>query len=265
MTIAVRVVVAAHKGGVGKSVITAGVAGALAQTGVRVLVVDTDHQGGAGALLGVPSPTSPTLYEVLTAGVPATRAIVTTTTPGLYLLPATRDLAAADLDLPHRSGWRRQLAGALDAIPTDAVDLVLIDTPPGLGVLPVMALTASTHVLVVTELEHLAIRALADGLETIRQVVTTGGGAPRLIGIVPNRVAGQATLHQNDAAEVLTERYRRWVLPSVPARVAVRNAGVAGIPITIYDPDGAASAAITTIAREVHRRAIPAPPAAQHA
>jgi chromosome partitioning protein len=260
---AVRIVVCAHKGGVGKSTIAASLAGALAVAGRRVLAVDTDPQGGLGALLGVPSPAAPTLYEVLTGATPAAHAVVTTATPGLLLLPATRDLAAADLELPRRPGWRRMLADVLDTLPAAAVDVVLIDTPPGLGVLPVVALAAGSHVLLVTELEYLSVRAVPDALETIRHVVTSAGVAPRLVGIVPTKVSAIRTLHQDDAAGLLAEQYGRWVLPGVPARVAVRQAGVAGLPISVFDPRGEATAAITALAQEVYRRATA--PASQHA
>ena len=132
--------------------------------------------------------------------------------------------------------------------------MTLIDSPPGLGVLPIVALTAATHVLVVTELEHLSIRALPSLLETIRRVVSESGGTPRLIGIVPNQV-DLRTRHAVEAAELLAERYGPWVLPGVPARVAVRDAGVAGLPLAVYDPPGDAAVAVAALAQEVHRRA----------
>ncbi|KJE19728.1 ATPase involved in chromosome partitioning [Frankia torreyi] len=262
---AVRITIAAHKGGVGKSATTAALAGALALTGHRVLAVDTDPQGALGALLGVPSPQPPGLYEVLTGGVPATAAVVRSSTPGLLLLPATRDLAAADLELPRRAGWRRALAAALATIPAGAADVILIDSPPGLGVLPVLALGAATHVAVVTELEHLSIRALPDALDTVRQVVTTAGGSPRLLGIVPNSV-DLRTLHQRDAYGRLRELYEPWILPGLPARVSVKEAGLAGLPISLYDPHGDITVAVTALAQEVARRALvpDAPTPAQH-
>lgn len=258
----IRITVAAHKGGVGKTALTAAIAGALALAGRTVLAVDTDPQGALGAVLGVPTPAKPTVYEALAGQAPAARAVVTTTTPGLLLMPADLDLSAAELETPARPGWRRSLARLLDTLPAGRIDVTLIDSPPGLGVLPVLALSAATHALVVTELEHLSVRALPSLLETIHQVVTESGGTPRLVGIAPNQT-GSRTRHEAEAAEILAERYGAWVLPGVPARVAVKDAGTAGIPLGAYDPASPAAAAASVLAQEVYRRA--SAPQAQHA
>jgi chromosome partitioning protein len=253
-----RIVVAAHKGGVGKTTVSAALAGALAVAGRQVLAVDTDPQGGLGAVLGAPTPDKPTLYEVLTGRAPATRAVITTTAPRVLLLPSDLDAAACDLELPRRSGWRLSLVGALDTLPADRIDVTLIDSPPGLGVLPVVALSAATHVIVVTELDFLSIRSLPSQMATIRQVVSESGGTPRLIGIVPSR-ADLRTRASTDALDLLHEQYAGWVLPSMPVRASLREAGTAGRTISLYEPGGVAARAAESLAQEVVDRALTTP------
>jgi chromosome partitioning protein len=259
---AVRIAVAAHKGGVGKSTMAAGIAAALALSGRRVLVVDVDPQGAVGALLGITDPTGPGLYEVLRGQARAGDTVLTTSVDRLWLLPSTPDLAGADLELPAHRGWQQALAAVLDTLPAQ-LDVIVIDTPPGLGVLPVIGLSAATHVLMITEPEYLSVRALPDGLDTIHRIVTASGGAPRLVGIVPNQFDGRER-HQRDALELLRERYTDWLLAPIPDRVAVKDAGIAGTPVALYRPTNAASLAIAVLAQEVYRRAT-TPAQAQHA
>ena len=246
MTLVLRIVIAAQKGGAGKTTVAVNLAGALAGLGHRVLIVDADPQGAAGSALGIPLG-KPTLYEVLTDQAEAREAIVPTSTPGLCVLPADLDLAGAEVELPQQSDWQQALAQRLGSL-DQFCDIVLIDTPPGLGVLSYTAMRAATAALVACPLEFLAVRSLPYLRET-----TARAGVP-LLGIVPT-FAGANTRHGRDAAEALQESYGALLLPSIPRRIALQDAALAGQPITTYQPAGDAASAYFTLAKEVITRA----------
>jgi len=121
-----RLVVSAHKGGVGKTTLAVNLAAALAETHrVTTLLVDVDPQGAATAGLGL-EPSGPGLYDVLMGEVPAIEAIVATDAANLDVLPANLDLAGAEIALPQRPGWQTRLREVLRSA-DDRSDLMIID------------------------------------------------------------------------------------------------------------------------------------------
>jgi len=248
------IAVAAHKGGAGKTTIAVNLAGALAATGRRVLVVDCDPQGAVAAALAVVVE-KPTLYEVL-SGTAAADALCSTAVEGLVVLPADLDLAGAEVELPRRAGWHTVIARALRPL-SGHYDVCLLDTAPGLGVLPYAALCAATGVLVACPPSFLSYRALAQVMETIGRA---RGAAPelRLLGIVPTLVSRRSR-HERDVLDTLAADHPGQVLTEIPRRVALEDAQLAGQPIVAYAPGSDAAAAFAQLAEEVMRRASEAP------
>lgn len=234
--------VAAHKGGVGKTAVAVNLAASLGRRGRRVLLVDCDPQGAAGAALGV-QPGKPTLNEMLfTRG---DNAIRSSSVAGLDVLPADLDLAAVELVLPERDpkGWRTALRLTLEPL-THRYDVLVLDTPPGLGVLPYMALRAATGALVTCPPAFLAFRSLPFVLETIDQA-----GAS-LLGIVPTMVERRSR-HEREVLDALSEDYPGKVLTAIPRRVAVQDAQLAGVPLYDFAPTSDAVAAFEQLTTEV--------------
>ena len=255
--IATRIAVAAHKGGAGKTTLAVNLAAELAALGRRVLLIDADPQGAAAAALGLLEVAKPTLYEVLTDAAHITDAVRATGVDGLDLLPSNLDLSGLEVELPGRPRWQAVLHDALTDL--EGHDLAVLDTAPGLGILPYVALVASTAALVVTPPEFLAYRALSQVLETVERARQL---APelRLLGIVPTFVTRQ-TLHARDVLEVMGVDHGDSVLPEIPRRVALQDAALAGRPIRDYDPRNDAAEAFARLAKEVIARA----EATQHA
>jgi len=251
VTRAARHVVVSHKGGSGKTTVAVNVAGAWAAAGRRVLVVDADSQGAAGRALGLRRPAKPTMAEVL-AGTPAVQAIRLTETPGLYVLPADLDVSAVELDLVHRNDWRTTLHRALEELPDD-FDAIVIDTLPGLGVVPFLGLVAADHVLVTCQPDYLSWSVLESVVQVAARAGQLGGGRAELLGIVPTMV-GPRTNVQTEVLELMTERYGPQLLPEVPRRVVVQQAAIAGQPLATYAPGSSVAAVFTALAEEVHRR-----------
>lgn len=238
-----RIAMAAHKGGSGKTTVTANLAGALVASGRSVLVVDVDPQGACGSALGV-SAAKPTIYEVLAGTASIDDAVRPTGIPGLSVLPADLDLAGAEIELPRRASWQEILRDHLRAV--RGFDIVLVDTAPGLGVLPFVALVSSERVLVVCPPDFLSLRSLPTVLEAAERADV------HLVGIVPNRLEGR-TRHEADALAELERAHARLLLPPIPGRVVLRDAAVAGLPVSVYAPGSDAASAFDRLALEVLR------------
>ena len=137
--------------------------------------------------------------------------------------------------------------------PLGGYDVAVIDTAPGLGILPYISLVASTAVLVVTPPEFLAYRALRLVEETVERARQERPGL-RLLGIVPTLVTRQ-TRHAREVLEVLHDDYGDQVLPEIPRRVVLQDAALAGQPVRTYAPASGASEAFAKLAKEVITRA----------
>jgi chromosome partitioning protein len=236
------IAVAAHKGGSGKTTLAVNLAGALAAAGHSVAVVDGDPQGAATIGLGV-VPAPPSLYEVLVGDAEVGDALVATGAPGVSVVPATVDLAGAEVELPRREGWQAVLGDRLRPL-RGLVEVTIVDTPPGLGVLSYMALSAADQVLVACPPDFLAVRSLPMVLESVERA------GVELIGIVPTMVEGR-TRHEADFAAYLEQTYGDRLLGAIPRRVILRDALAAGLPIANYSPRSDAAEAFDRLAKEV--------------
>lgn len=260
-----RWVVAAEKGGGGKTTLAASFAGALAEGSTRgrrgpsrrVLVIDLDPQGAVSAALGaVPSGSS--VYNVLMGGTDPASAIVPSQTPGIDVLPAVEDLAGATLELPRRPNWQTSMRDVLDQM--DAYHDIVIDTPPGLGVLPMIGLVAAQYVLVPLPPAFGSLRLMDRTLATVERARTF---SPQLVvvGLVPWMV-GRRTLHRDEALAEMQKRWPDLVLTrrkggpaGIPERVAFQDAAVEGLPITAYLPTSPAAVAVRELTKEILSRA----------
>jgi len=173
-----RIAVANQKGGVGKTTSAVNIAAALALHGLRVLLVDLDPQGNASTALDIPHHEGvPSIYEVLVEGRPLAEVIVAVPAlPGLDCVPATIDLAGAEIELVSVVARESRLKRALDAYLADSaaagarVDYVVIDCPPSLGLLTVNALVAAAEVLLPIQCEYYALEGLGQLLRNVELV-----------------------------------------------------------------------------------------------
>jgi len=242
--------VANQKGGVAKTTTAHALAVALVELGERVLLVDLDPQACLTYSLGIdPEGLERSLHDVLAGRIGAAEVLVKV--GDLGVLPATIDLAGAEVHLMSRTGREHVLARALRPLLAD-YDTVLIDCPPSLGILTINGLTAANAVLVPLQCETLGQRGVGQLLETIGDVRTYTNAELEVQGLVATMFDGR-TRHAREVLADLEERYGLPVLgPPVPKSVRFAEAPGQARSILEHAPRSAGAEAYRTIARILH-------------
>jgi chromosome partitioning protein len=246
------VAVANQKGGVAKTTTVQCLGVALAEMGERVLVVDLDPQACLTFSLGFnPDHLDNSLHDVLVR-----RSEVAEVTrpvegvPGLVLLPATIDLAGAEVHLLSRTGREHVLARALQPVLGD-YDVVLIDCPPSLGVLTINGLTAAEVVVVPLQCEALSHRGVGQLLETVEDVRQFANDQLTVLGIVPTMFDGRTKHSRQVLAEVGTSYGLHVFEPPVPKSVRFAEAPELGRSILQHAPTSPGAEAYRSLARAI--------------
>lgn len=250
-------VVANQKGGVGKTTSAVNVAVALADGGLEVLVIDLDPQGNASTALGIDhrDGTGGT-YEVLLEGAAiADLAQVSPESTRLKVLPATLDLAGAELELVNSVGRERQLQRALAAYcESRDVDYIMMDCPPSLGLLTVNALVAATEIFVPIQCEYYALEGVTQLLRTIEMVRGNLNDELHLSTVLLTMFDGRTKLSQQVAEEVRSHFSRETLRTAIPRSVRVSEAPSYQTTVLNYDPRSAGAQAYREAAREIAER-----------
>jgi chromosome partitioning protein len=250
--------VANQKGGVGKTTSTVNLAAALALHGLKVLVIDLDPQGNASTALGIDHRSgTPSVYEVLIGEVSlAEAAAVSEQSPNLYCVPATIDLAGAEIELVSMVARESRLKEALtgDALDELGIDYVLVDCPPSLGLLTVNALVAAHEVFIPIQCEYYALEGLGQLLSNIDLVQSHLNPALSVSTILLTMYDGRTKL-ADQVAEEVRRHFGEVVLRTViPRSVKVSEAPGYGQTVLAYDPGSRGSMSYLDAAREVAER-----------
>jgi len=242
--------IANQKGGVGKTTTAVNVAACIAEAGYETILVDVDPQANATVGLGCPKDSSPNVYDVLAGTVQAREALVATDVPGLRLLPAHPDLAAANLELPREPGSETRLRDALRGLRDEAA-YVLLDCPPSLGPLTINALVAANGVIVPVQCEYLSLRGLVQLENTLSMIRENLNPTVEIQGILPT-MFDKRLLHSREAVEILRENFGDLVLNTkIRKTIRYAEAPVKGMSVLRYDPNGEAASMYRDLAKEV--------------
>jgi chromosome partitioning protein len=243
--------IANQKGGVGKTTTTVNLGASLAELDYRVLVVDLDPQGNATTGLGInPRTLEYTMYDVLLNDVPLDECIEPTEVKGLFVAPASLDLAGAEIELVPTFSRESRLKRALDEVIGD-YDYVLIDCPPSLGLLTVNALVAATEVLVPIQCEYYALEGLGQLTRNVDLVQRNLNADLEISSIVLVMFDARTRLGEQVATEVRAHFGPKVCRNVIPRNVRLSEAPSFGKPITTFDPSSRGAVAYRELAREV--------------
>ncbi|MCZ3385499.1 MAG: ParA family protein [Actinomycetia bacterium] len=256
--------VANQKGGVGKTTSTVNIAAALALHGIRVLVIDLDPQGNASTALAVPHHAGePSVYEVLVNGQPLVSALhEVEAVPGLACIPATIDLAGAEIELVSLVARESRLQRALTVLLQEAeaagqrFDFVLIDCPPSLGLLTINAFVAASEVLIPIQCEYYALEGLGQLVRNVELIQSHLNPDLAVSTILLTMYDGRTRLAAQVADEV-REHFGSVVLATaIPRSVRVSEAPSYSQTVLTYDPGSSGALSYLEAAREMAHRVV---------
>jgi chromosome partitioning protein len=255
------IAIANQKGGVGKSTTAVSLGAALADIGYRVLVADLDPQGNASTGMGIRHDAREiTVYDVVVSEAEIELAIVHTPVERLHAVPATIDLAGAEIELVSQFSRESRLKRAIEPVREGVYDFILLDCPPSLGLLTINALAAAEELIVPIQCEYYALEGLGQLLRNVSLVQQNINSGLRLSGIVMTMFDPRTKLSEQVVQEV--QRFFGELVYGViiPRTVRLSEAPGFGQPITVYDPKSKGAEAYRQLAREVALRPPPDAP-----
>ena len=251
---AITVAIANQKGGVGKSTTAINLGAGLAFQGERILLLDLDPQGNSTSGLGVDrSAIEYSTYDVLVEDVAIEDAIEPSSVRDLFVVPATIELAGAEIELVSMFSREARLGNAIEGI-ADDFDFILIDCPPSLGLLTVNGLAAADQVLIPIQCEYYALEGVSQLLRNVQLVQRNLNPQLEVEGVVLTMYDGRTTLAADVVAQVREHFGDTTYRTVIPRTVRLSEAPSYGEPIEAYDPMSRGAIAYRELAREFRRR-----------
>jgi chromosome partitioning protein len=248
--------IANQKGGVGKTTTAVNVAAALALQGLKTLVIDLDPQGNASTALGIEHrPGTPSSYEVLIGEITLEQALQRSPhNERLYCVPATIDLAGAEIELVSMVAREGRLRNALTSLKDYDFDYVFIDCPPSLGLLTINALVAAPEVLIPIQCEYYALEGVGQLLRNIEMVKAHLNQSLEVTTVILTMYDGRTRLADQVAEDVRSHFGAKVLRTVIPRSVKVSEAPGYGMTILDYDPGSRGAMSYLDASREIAER-----------
>ncbi len=242
-----------QKGGVGKTTTAVNLASYLALDGASVLLIDLDPQGNASSGLGVDrNLLERSVYDVIMEGSSVIESSISTDVSGLTLLPATIDLAGAEVELMPKIAREYYLRKAIDTVRMN-YDFILIDAPPSLGLLTINALVSADALIIPIQTEFYALEGISQLIQTVDLVRLHLNPSLLIARVILTMVDNRTRLSQQVAADVRQYFGEQVSAHEIPRNVRLSEAPSHGKPISLYDPKSRGAEAYKKIAQEVLR------------
>ena len=246
-----RIAVCNQKGGVGKSTTAVNVGSYLALSGKKVLLFDLDPQGNATTACGIERKTlERDTYAVLIEGMSVTEAVVPTPVEGVSLVPASMDLAGAELKLANVQNREAVLRTVCEPLNT-RYDFLLFDCPPAFGLLTVNALVAADTTIIPVQCEYLALEGLNSLMHSILLIKQRLNPSLRVGGILLTMTDFRANLSREVAQDVRNFFKDSVFNTSIPRNIRLAESPSFGKPICLYDPQSTGAVAYQLLTQEV--------------
>lgn len=243
-----------QKGGVGKTTTCANLCACLAEKGKRVLAVDFDPQSNLSSGLNIERKNlKKSVYHVLVDEIAAKDAIVKTSIKNLDILPASIDLAGAEIEMSNIAQRETILKRALDKV-KDEYDFILIDCPPSLGLLPINALAVASGVLIPIQCEYYALEGVSQLMNTVNLVKRSLNPDLEVVGVLLTMFDGRTNLSQQVVDEVNNFFGKKVFTTIIPRNVRLAEAPSFGMTILEYDKTSKGSQAYLALAQEMINR-----------
>ena len=248
------IAIANQKGGVGKSTTAINLGAGLAFQGERVLIIDLDPQGNTSSGLGIDRGSiEQSTYDVLVEGASLADVLEPTSVKDLHVVPATIELAGAEIELVPMFSRELRLKQAIAAI-VDEYDFVLIDCPPSLGLLTINGLAAAEEVMIPIQCEYYALEGVSQLTRNIGLVQASLNPQLEVEGVVLTMFDGRTTLASDVVSQVRDHFGETTYKTVIPRTVRLSEAPSYGEPIEAYDPMSRGAIAYRELAREFRRR-----------